>query len=89
MARRLIDIDGTRWEVTSAGSVTQYVKDEFALVFTRSAPGAAAPERRIVRYSPTLRHRELSLNGLTDEDLQHLFRHSQPSWTSPELGYRR
>ena len=32
MARRFIDIDGEQWEVTPAGSVTQYVKDEFALV---------------------------------------------------------
>lgn len=87
MARRFIDIDGQQWEVTPTGSVTQYVKDEFALVFARGE--GESRERRIVRYSPAIRYRDNSLAALSDERLRELFRRSQPSWTSPELGYRR
>jgi hypothetical protein len=87
MARRFIEIDGDTWHVSTTGTVTQYVKDEFALVFARGS--GAARERRIVRYSPSLRYREASLAALSDEELKSLFRRSQPSWTSPELGYRR
>ena len=87
MARRFIDIDGEQWEVAPAGNVTQYVKDEFALVFARGA--GEARERRVVRYSPAIRYRASSLAALSDDNLRDLFRRSQPSWTSPELGYRR
>lgn len=87
MARRLVEIDGAEWEVAPAGSVTQYVKDEFALVFSRGT--GESRERRIVRYSPVVRYREASLAALTDAQLRELFLVSQPSWTSPELGYRR
>ena len=87
MARRFIDVDGEQWEVTLAGNVTQYVKDEFALVFSRGA--APKRERRVVRYSPSVRHRAASLTALSDDHLRDLFRSSQPSWTSPELGYSR
>ena len=87
MARRFIDIDGDQWDVTPAGNVTPYVKDEFALVFSRG--NGPARERRVVRYSPSVRYREASLATLTDEHLRDLFRSSQPSWTSPELGYSR
>jgi hypothetical protein len=87
MPRRFIDIDGDRWEVAPSGFVTQYVKDEFALVFSRGE--GTARERRIARYSPAVRYRFASLATLSDEFLRELFRRSQPSWTSPELGYRR
>ncbi|MDQ2670505.1 MAG: hypothetical protein M3Y31_07745 [Gemmatimonadota bacterium] len=87
MARRFLEIDGAQWEITTPGTVTQYVKDEFPLVFTRV--DGARRERRIVRYSPLVRHRESSLAALTDAELTSLFRRSQPSWTSPELGYQR
>lgn len=87
MARRFIQIDGDQWEVAPAGTVTQYVKDEFALVFARGT--GPARERRIVRYSPTVRSRDASLAALSDDYLRELFGRSQPSWTSPELGYRR
>lgn len=87
MARRFIDIEGDRWEVTTSGNVTQYVKDEFALVFSRGS--GPATERRIVRYSPVVRYREASLAQLSESQLRDLFRRSQPSWTSPELGYQR
>ncbi len=43
-----------------------------------------------MRYSPLLaKSREASLAQLSDAELAGLFRVSQPSWTSSELGYRR
>ena len=88
MPRRIIEVNGQRWAVSPAGRITQYDKDEFALRFTR-LPAGSVPER-IARYSPLLaKSREASLAQLSDEELVALFRVSQPSWTSPELGYHR
>ncbi len=88
MPRRLLEIDGERWEVTSTGRVTQYSRDEFGLLFTRVAGGER--ERRVVRYSPIgSRSPEDSLAELTDRQLRDLWERSQPSWTAPETGYRR
>jgi hypothetical protein len=88
MPRRLFVADGEQWEVAVSGRVTQYVKDEFGLVFTRGiGPGR---ERRVVRYSPLgSKSRETSLSQLSDAELRDLLAHSQPSWTAPEMGYRR
>ena len=88
MPRRVIDIEGEQWEVEVSGRLTQYVKDEFGLVFTRGV--GPERERRVVRYSPLdSKSRELSLSQLSDLELRELLRHSQPSWTAPETGYRR
>ena len=60
MPRRIIEVDGEQWEVAVSGRITQYVKDEFGLIFTRGI----GPEReqRVVRYSPLgAKSRELSL----------------------------
>jgi hypothetical protein len=85
--RRIIEVDGEQWEVEVSGRVTQYVKDEFGLVFTRGT--GPQRERRMVRYSPQgAKSREASLGQLTDRELLELLRHSQPSWTAPEAGYR-
>jgi hypothetical protein len=87
MPRRIVDIAGATWEVEVSGRVTQYVKDEFGLIFSRGEGGNR--ERRVVRYSPLgAKSRELSLARLSDEQLGDLFRHSQPAWTAPETGYR-
>ena len=87
MARRIIEVNGEQWIVTDSGRVTQYVKDEFGLVFTRTAPGPT--ERRVARYSPLgAKSRELSLAELSDDDLKLLLARSQPAWTAPEMGYR-
>jgi hypothetical protein len=88
MPRRIIDADGEQWEVTVSGRITQYVKDEFGLIFTRGVgPGR---EQRVTRYSPLgAKSRELSLSQLSDAELRALLSHSQPSWTAPEMGYRR
>lgn len=86
--RRIVDVNGERWAVSPTGRVTQYEKDEFSLRFTRLPPGSA-PDR-VARYSPLLaKSRENSLTQLSDAELVALFRVSQPSWTSSELGYRR
>ena len=88
MPRRIVEVNGQRWAVSPAGRITQYDKDEFALRFAR-LPAGSGPER-IARYSPLLaKSREASLAQLSEEELVALFRVSQPSWTSPELGYRR
>jgi hypothetical protein len=88
MPRRIIEVDGEQWSVAVSGRVTQYVKDEFGLVFTRGV--GPRREQRVVRYSPLgVRSREMSLGQLSDHQLRELLAHSQPSWTAPEMGYRR
>ncbi len=87
MPTRRISIDGRDWEVSHSGRVTQYDRDEFSLMFI-SGEGAER-EVRVTRYSPQgARWREQSLAELTEDDLRRLFEFSQPSWTSPEAGYR-
>jgi hypothetical protein len=88
MPRRIIEVDGQQWEVEVSGRVTQYVKDEFGLVFTRGV--GPERERRVVRYTPLGdKNREASLGQLSDQELRNLLRYSQPSWTAPEMGYGR
>jgi hypothetical protein len=88
MPRRIIDADGEQWEVAVSGRVTQYVKDEFGLIFTRGV--GPDREQRVVRYAPLgAKSRELSLGELSHQELRDLLAHSQPSWTAPEMGYRR
>jgi hypothetical protein len=88
MPRRIIEVDGDQWSVAVSGRVTQYVKDEFGLVFTRGV--GPRRQQRVVRYSPLgARSREISLGQLSDQQLRDLLAHSQPSWTAPEMGYRR
>jgi hypothetical protein len=88
MPRRIIEVNGEQWEVSVSGRVTQYLKDEFGLVFTRGV----GPDRvqRVIRYTPLgAKSREQSLGQLSDHELRDLLAHSQPSWTAPEMGYRR
>ena len=88
MPRRVIEVDGDQWQVAVSGRTTQYNKDEFGLVFTRGT--GAGRERRSVRYTPLgAKSTELSLARLSDRELAALLAVSQPSWTAPELGYRR
>jgi hypothetical protein len=87
MSGRTFESDGERWMVSSTGRITQYGKDEFGLRFTRVAP--APREERVVRYSPQLsKSRESALAQLSDAELSSLLKVSQPSWTTPESGYR-
>lgn len=87
MPTRTITVDGREWRVVPAGRITQYDRDEFALLFI----AGEGPDRvvRVTRYSPQgARSREASLAELTDADLRRLFGYTQPSATSPEAGYR-
>ena len=86
MPTRSITLAGRSWQVTPSGRVTQYDRDEFALLFI----SGAGPDReiRVTRYSPHgTSSREQSLLELSDGDLARLFALSQPSDTSPEAGY--
>lgn len=88
MPIRTLDVDGRRWQVMPSGFTTQYNLDEFGLLFVTGE--GAGREVRASRYSPVgERSRERSLAELSDADLARLLHHSQPSETSPELGYRR
>lgn len=88
MPRRIVEVDGEPWKVSVSGRSTQYVKDEFGLIFTRGV--GPDREQRVARYSPLgPKSRELSLSQLSDAELRELLSRSQPSWTAPEMGYRR
>ncbi|MBC7841978.1 MAG: hypothetical protein H7099_06690 [Gemmatimonadaceae bacterium] len=84
---RTVSRDGVVWAVAPSGFITQYVGDEFSLVFTRIDD--APPEVRFTRYSPGgTRSREASFETLSDATLLRLLGTSQPSVRAPEGGYR-
>ena len=86
MPTRTVTIAGRSWRVFPSGRVTQYDRDEFALLFVGDANGRR--EVRVTRYSPVgVRSRERSLAEMTDADLAQLFERSQPGETSPEADY--
>jgi hypothetical protein len=86
MPTRTLTIGGKSWRVFPSGRVTQYDRDEFAVLFMSDAGGKR--EVRVTRYSPLgSRSRERSLAELTDADLARLFESSQPGETSPEADY--
>ena len=86
MPTRNVSIAGRTWRVFPSGRVTQYDRDEFALLFV--AGSDANREVRVTRYSPVgTRSREQSLVELSDGELTRLFEYSQPSDTSPEADY--
>lgn len=87
MPTRTISADGRTWQVFPSGRVTQLAFDEFGLIFV-SGTGADRV-MRVTRYSPQrTRSREQALMELSEADLLRLFAHSQPSDTSPEVGYQ-
>lgn len=88
MPTRRIVIDGREWQVYPSGFLTQYVGDEFGLIFVTGT--GEARDVRVTRYSPMgVRSREQSLAEFDDAQLLELFRASQPGARSPEAGYRR
>jgi hypothetical protein len=88
MPSRSITVDGKIWQVFPSGFITQYDLDEFGLMFV--AGTGDAREVRVTRYSPQgSRSREQSLAELPESELVRLFAQSQPSFTSPEAGYRQ
>ena len=88
MPTRTIEVDGTTWQVTPTGRISQFTRDEFTMLFTRGT--GPDREERVAKYAPLgARSRELSLAELTELQLRELLGRSQPSWTSPDTGYRR
>ena len=88
MPTRTIDVGGQAWSVYPSGYITQYDQDEFGLFFSRGT--GESREIRVTRYSPQgTRSRLASFAELSDERLRSLFEESQPSFTSPEAGYRK
>jgi hypothetical protein len=86
MPTRSITLAGRRWQVMPSGRVTQFDRDEFALLFVSGS--GVDREVRVTRYSPHgTRSREESLLEMNDAELARLFEQSQPSDTSPEAGY--
>lgn len=86
MPTRTVTIGGTTWRVFPSGRVTQYDRDEFALLFVTGS--GEKREVRVTRYSPLgSRSREQSLAEQSDAELARLFEYSQPSDTSPEADY--
>lgn len=86
MPTRSLTAAGRAWRVFPSGRVTQYDRDEFALVFVAETSGKR--EVRVTRYSPTgALTRERSLAEMTDTELERLFQLSQPGDTSPEAAY--
>ena len=84
---RTISHEGVRWAVAPSGFVTQYVGDEFGLVYTRIEDERV--EVRFTRYSPSgARSREAAFEALSDATLLRLFLTSQPGARAPEAGYR-
>ena len=94
MPTRTVTIGGKTWRVFPSGRVTQYDRDEFAVLFVadpdvgKGGKGGDQREVRVTRYSPLgARSREQSLAEMTDTDLAALFQTSQPGDTSPEADY--
>lgn len=86
MPTRSLTAGGRTWQVFPSGRVTQYDRDEFALLFVADTAGKR--EVRVTRYSPIgVRSRERSLAEMTDAELARLFDLSQPGDTSPEADY--
>jgi hypothetical protein len=86
MPTRSISQAGRTWNVMPSGRVTQYDRDEFALLFISGV--GEDREVRVTRYSPQgTRSREQALTEMSDADLVRLFEQSQPSEMSPEAGY--
>ena len=86
MPNRTVTLDGRTWRVQPSGRVTQYDRDEFALLFITGT--GADREVRATRYSPQgIRSREQALVEMSESDLIRLLHQSQSSEMSPEAGY--
>ena len=86
MPRRVVTIDGERWEVYPSGRVTVYGRDQLGLIFEYGT----GPERRrrVTHFSPRgSRIPDQAFLELSERDLAELFRQSQPAWTAPEVDY--
>ena len=50
MPTRTIEVSGTTWQVAPSGGVTQFVRDEFTMLFTRGT--GPDREERVAKYAP-------------------------------------
>lgn len=86
MARRVVTVDGERWEVYPSGRVTVYGRDQFGLIFEHGT--GRGRRRRVTHYSPVgPRSPERAFVELPDRELLALYQQSQPAWTAPEADY--
>ena len=88
MARRIIEIEGERWQVYPSGRVTAYARDEIGLVFQKGT----GPDlvRRVTRFrSLGASAWDAALAGLSDAQLVEYYHQSQGDRTSPEVRYGR
>jgi hypothetical protein len=86
VARRLVVVDGDRWEVSPSGRVTVYGRDQLGLIFEHGT--GPQRSRRVTHYSPLgARSPERAFAELSERDLLDLLRQSQPAWTAPEVDY--
>lgn len=86
MARRVLTVDGERWEVYPSGRVTVYGRDQFGLIFDHGT--GPQRRRRVTHYSPLgARSPERAFLELSERDVLALFQQSQPAWTAPEADY--
>lgn len=84
---RVVEQNGLRWAAAPSGFITQFVGDEFGVVFSRV--DADMVDVRFSRYSPQgVRSREASFEQLSDATLRRLLQQSQPSVRAPEGGYQ-
>jgi hypothetical protein len=76
MPARSLQVDGTNWDITPSGYITQYTQDEYGLIFSRGT--GKEREVRVTRYSPQgTRSREQAFAELSDAQLKELFAQSQ------------
>lgn len=86
MPRRILVVEGERWEVSPSGRSTVYGQDQYGLLFQLGT--GPDRKRRFTRYMPTgARRTDAALAELSDPRLLELFRQSQPAWTAPEGAY--
>ena len=86
MSRRILVVDGERWEAYPSGRVNVYGRDQFGLMFEHGT--GPQRRRRVSHFSPLgARSIERAFAELPDRDLLELFHQSQPGWTAPEADY--
>jgi hypothetical protein len=86
MPTRSVTIEGKTRNCFPSGSLTQYDRYEFCMIFFKGT--RTGRSGRYTRYSPVgSRSREQSLVELSEDELHQLFSYSQPSDTSPEADY--
>src|SRR5260370_1101950 len=72
MARRTIEVDGEKWEVSPAGRVTVYGRDQFGLIFEQGT--GSQRRRRVTHFSPVgARSPDRAFAELSARDVPALF----------------